>query len=189
MNSNDVGFIYITGPEDSRTVKIGKSKDFWQRLERISKHSHVPLLPKMIWKCVNCSAVESALHSIFKEQNTHAEWFEIGSPEYDTENHRLIMQIALHTTLVIEWSFDKRPSKKLPVLVSNEWHYHLQYGHIPDDDPEWDTPGGADFDGREKYPPDKLVRFKYEDNRSLTMTEEAMTNEMLKEFGLSRNAS
>jgi hypothetical protein len=65
--------VYVIGPKDSNTVKIGFSDKPRRRLRQIQMMSPLPL--DILWSCPGGRAMEDALHVRFREYRTHGEWF------------------------------------------------------------------------------------------------------------------
>lgn len=65
--------VYVIGPEDSQTVKIGFSNKSRRRLREIQMMSPLPL--DILWSCPGGKDLEDALHGRFRKYRTHGEWF------------------------------------------------------------------------------------------------------------------
>lgn len=65
--------LYVIGPEQSQTVKIGFSNKPRRRLRDIQMMSPLPLT--ILWSCPGGNPLEKALHSRFRQYRSHGEWF------------------------------------------------------------------------------------------------------------------
>lgn len=70
------GSVYLIGPEQGTTAKIGRSTDIPTRLANIQRMSPVRL--SVLWHHPGDHRLESALHSHFADRRSHGEWFDFG---------------------------------------------------------------------------------------------------------------
>jgi hypothetical protein len=68
--------VYVVGSPKVRPVKIGRSTDVMHRLAAMQAASPVPL--HLLWVVAGGSELESALHSHFRRERLHGEWFDLG---------------------------------------------------------------------------------------------------------------
>lgn len=65
--------VYVIGPTDAKTVKIGRSIDTPKRIADIQRMSPLPLA--LLWTHPGGHELETNLHRHFSGLRTHGEWF------------------------------------------------------------------------------------------------------------------
>lgn len=73
------GYVYVIRDPSTGLIKIGRSIDPWERLERLSREMGNELDLVDYWFTGDCVLAESVAHRKFANSRVHGEWFCLGA--------------------------------------------------------------------------------------------------------------